>query len=374
MPPIRLTKKEINKLQSDFLELLAIDNESGDEGKIIHWVRHFLRTHWIRPTADTTKNLFFRVKGVGEPLMLCAHMDSVPPATNKKPRFEEGKFFTDGNTVLGADDLAGIIAILHTISLLRRHNVNHRPLEILFTAMEEQKGLGMKKFNFSEIQSREAVLPDLAKPIGYFVSTAPARYAFRIIFYGEPAHMRESENSLSAINLMAEFLTRIPNGKLDENTILNIGTIQGGLSRNIIPHKTELEGQFVIRAKGEIRVDGSRHCAKVFTLFEKEIEKLKEKYPKAEVDFSYYMTHTDYATTRQSRLMKKIRHTLQELEIPMHMTDSWGVSDANFLNARGVQTVVIGNGTRHSHTVKETASLEELVKLVETLTNFCINS
>src|SRR6056297_3197317 len=100
MTPIRLTKKEIKTLQKDFLDILKIDNESGDEGKIIHWVRRVLRPHWIRPTADATKNLFFRIKGKGEPLMFSAHMDSVPPANNKKPQFEDGKFFTDGTTVL----------------------------------------------------------------------------------------------------------------------------------------------------------------------------------------------------------------------------------------------------------------------------------
>ena len=52
----------------------------------------------------------------GTPILLSGHMDTVAPGIGKKPVFhEDGTITSDGTTVLGADDLTGVIAILEGI-------------------------------------------------------------------------------------------------------------------------------------------------------------------------------------------------------------------------------------------------------------------
>ena len=63
-------------------------------------------------------NLFGTLKGgmSGTPILLSGHMDTVAPGIGKKPVFhEDGTITSDGTTVLGADDLTGVIAILEGI-------------------------------------------------------------------------------------------------------------------------------------------------------------------------------------------------------------------------------------------------------------------
>ena len=82
-------------------------------------------------------NLFGTLKGglSGTPILLSGHMDTVAPGIGKKPVFhEDGTITSDGTTVLGADDLTGVIAILEGIRAAQEAGIPHRDIEILFAA------------------------------------------------------------------------------------------------------------------------------------------------------------------------------------------------------------------------------------------------
>ena len=85
------------------------------------------------------------------PLFLCAHMDTVNLANGVKVVFKDGVFRSEGSTILGGDDKAGIAAIIELLEVLRRQPAPHGDLEILFTVGEEQGLLGRKHFRLRQV-------------------------------------------------------------------------------------------------------------------------------------------------------------------------------------------------------------------------------
>ena len=69
--------------------------------------------------------------------MLCAHMDTVPLPPGTVTLVEsDGVLRTDGSSILGSDDRAGIALALEMIDLCLE-GAQHPPLEIVFTVQEE---------------------------------------------------------------------------------------------------------------------------------------------------------------------------------------------------------------------------------------------
>ena len=79
-----------DRLLQSFLELVRIDNPSGDEAAMAEAVMERLHTLGLTPTQDDKGNIIAAVSGLGEPLLLSAHLDSVAPAVGKMPVVSDG--------------------------------------------------------------------------------------------------------------------------------------------------------------------------------------------------------------------------------------------------------------------------------------------
>ena len=101
-------------------------------------------------------------------------MDTVAPGIGKKPVFhEDGTITSDGTTVLGADDLTGVIAILEGIRAVQDAGIPHRDIEILFAAAEEPFTRGSSEFDFSQMKAKESYVLDVTGPVGTAILQAP---------------------------------------------------------------------------------------------------------------------------------------------------------------------------------------------------------
>jgi tripeptide aminopeptidase len=70
---------------------------------------------------------------------------------------------------------------------------------------------------------------------------------------GRAAHAGlEPENGLSALLVTADILTRLPSGRIDSETTANIGWMEGGLKRNIVPERARLDGEFRSRSNDKL--------------------------------------------------------------------------------------------------------------------------
>lgn len=58
-------------------------------------------------------------------------MDTVVPGINIKPQIkEDGYIYSDGSTILGADDKAGLAAIIETIQYLNENEIPHGQINL----------------------------------------------------------------------------------------------------------------------------------------------------------------------------------------------------------------------------------------------------
>ena len=113
------------RLLNTFLSLIRIDSPSGQEAAIGVELAHRLKALGLEVHVDETGNVLGRLEGEGEPLLLSAHMDTVP-GVGIQPVVNDGLVCSDGTTILGADDKSGLAVILEVLETLRANGVHAR--------------------------------------------------------------------------------------------------------------------------------------------------------------------------------------------------------------------------------------------------------
>src|SRR5689334_8824025 len=176
------------RLLATFLDLVRIDNPSGGEATIAAHIRGLLEALGLDVEEDAVHNLLARVPGQGQPLLLNAHMDSVAPCLGVRPIVADGIVRSSGDTVLGADDLAGVTAILEGVRSTLERGGSHRAAEILFTVQEEAGLRGAAQFDISLLAAREGVTLDSGGDFGGITIGAPAQASLYIAVIGRAAH------------------------------------------------------------------------------------------------------------------------------------------------------------------------------------------
>ena len=122
------------RLLATFLDLVRIPSPSGQEERVADALAQRQRSWGLQPQRDAIGNLWARLEGEGEPLLLTAHMDTVGPAVQINPVLRDGVIYSDGTTILGADDKAGIAIIMAAARhLLTYPEIPHGPIRIGFT-------------------------------------------------------------------------------------------------------------------------------------------------------------------------------------------------------------------------------------------------
>ena len=103
--------------------------------------------------------------------------------------------------------------------------------------------MGARNLDFSKITATEAVVFDGEGPASRITSASPTYIGFDIQIKGRAAHAGvEPEKGLSAIRIASEIVTRLPQGRIDNETTFNVGTIEGGSVRNAVAESASLRG------------------------------------------------------------------------------------------------------------------------------------
>jgi tripeptide aminopeptidase len=130
---------------------------------------------------------------------------------------------TDGTTLLGSDDKAGIAAIMTLVDLLGRNpQVPHGTIRIGFTS-DEEIGTGIEKFDVEAFGAQFAYTVDGGELGEISDETWSARLA-TVTFTGKSTHPGTAKGVMvNSIHAFANFLTRLPNEMLPETTEDRIG-------------------------------------------------------------------------------------------------------------------------------------------------------
>ena len=234
-PPIGIN---FDRLLETFVALLSVDSYYGDEERVVAVIKPRMEGLGITWRSDPHGNLIgeWPARGKdGEPIILNAHMDTVRPTPEMTPVVKDDGVYSDGSSVLGADDKAGVAAIMEAVWAYHESGEPHGPVELLFTTGEDVGHIGSKAFDANDVVGRRCFVLDAGGPVGNVVMRAPGQRRFNFTFRGKAAHAGvEPELGVSAIGMAARAIDRMPLGRVDEITTANVGIISGGEAYNIV--------------------------------------------------------------------------------------------------------------------------------------------
>src|SRR5678815_606418 len=171
---------DAERLKDEFLDLVCISSLSRREGAIARRLEVILKGMGATVETDDagervggeTGNLLARFPGSAPgapPFLLSCHMDTVGPAAAIRPVVDGDLVRTDGTSVLGGDDKAGIVAIFEAIRVLRERGIPHGDIEVVLTICEESGLAGAKHFDTDRLGARRGLVLDVdgeREPIG----------------------------------------------------------------------------------------------------------------------------------------------------------------------------------------------------------------
>ena len=154
-------------------------------------------------------NLIASMKGTVEgvdAIYFTCHMDTVVPGLGIKPELrEDGYVYSDGTTILGADDKAGIAALFEMIRTVKENDLPHGDIQFVITAGEESGLAGAKEMDASLITAKYGYAVDSDGKVGGIVTSAPYQAKLWTTIHGKTAHAGVApEKGISAINIAAK--------------------------------------------------------------------------------------------------------------------------------------------------------------------------
>jgi len=355
----------INKkrLTEEFIRLVSIDSLSFKEREMADILKKYLTDLGFMVAEDkayeyyggNAGNIYGFLQGniEGDPVLFSAHMDTVEPGYGKKAIIhEDGRITSDGTTVLGADDLSGIVAILEAVRTIKEKGLPHRSIEVLFTIAEEAYIRGSEVFDYSKIQAKEAYVLDLSGPVGMAALKAPTLISFTAVFKGKAAHAGFApEEGIHAVSVAAKAITAIRQGRIDEETTVNIGTIKGGIARNIVPENCILEGE--VRS---LRHDKSlAEVDKIRKIFKETADKAG-----AGLEFETSFGCIAYEVDINHPVVRRFEKVCRDLGYKTTYVSTFGGSDNNNFARHGITGIVLACGMNQVHSCKEYTHVEEL--------------
>ncbi len=367
----------IQRITEEFERLASIASPSGREGEIARYlIERFRRLGadvFIDDSAGRTGsesgNLIARLPGSrpAEPILLSAHMDTVGPADGVKPVLIDGVFTSAGETILGADDKAGIAEIIEAIEVLRDQGIAHPPIEVVITVCEETGLTGAKALDPTFITARRGLALDTSG-VDLLIHKAPGANRLRIEIVGQESHAGIApEKGISAIEVAARAIAAMRLGRIDEETTANIGTIQGGEAVNIVPRRVTLEGEArshdaaKLAAQTEHMVEcfreAARRCAR----------QIDGRQVEAQVHVEVAPDYPGMAVPRDAAVVALVEQAAARLGRPLEVRAAGGGSDANIFNSFGVETVIFGTGMTAVHSVSESVRVDDMASVAELL-------
>jgi len=233
------------KLINLFVELAEIPSPSLKEQAVSKRIMEILNLHEIKAQFDNYGNITAKIppapycKEVA-PLLLSAHMDVVGGSQSVNIRLSNDKKYieTDKTRTLGADDKAGVAAILDLAIEMNDLNseIKHGPIEIIFTRDEETGMTGIHNLNASLLSSKYAIIIDGELLGEHNNEGAGFTNVYIRVHSGKGGHsgINISERTrINAIKVLSELDSQIPQGvyKEDERgvvTSINAGVSIGG--------------------------------------------------------------------------------------------------------------------------------------------------
>ena len=359
----RYPQVNTERLVEEFKELVAIDSVSFHERRMADTLKSKLLKLGFEVYEDGAAGVYGSEAGnvygflpgtlEGPPLLLSAHMDTVEPGWGKRAVIHpDGRITSKGDTVLGSDDAAGIASILEAVRAVSESGQPHRGIEVLFPMAEEAYGKGSTVAEYERLRAKEAYTLDLSGPVGQASLQEPTFVSFSIEFVGKASHAGFApEEGINAIAAAAAAITRIRQGRVGEETTVNIGKIEGGKATNIVPALVRMEGEirsYVHEAALAQMEQIRRICEDTAVGFGAVVR----------VDSRLHMLA--YRVEKKEPVVQRFRRVCETLGVECSLTRTLGGSDNNCFIQHGIRGIVLSCGMNQVHSTEEFSSVSEL--------------
>lgn len=343
----------VDRLINTFLDLVRIDSPSGEEEAISQHLASLLVSLGLAVQRDAMNNVVARLPGVGTPILVNAHMDTVTPGRGVKPLIRDGVVYSDGTTVLGADDKGGLAVAIEVLRVILENNLDHHSVEIAFTVAEETGLNGAKSLDLQQFAARIGVGLDAGGGPGTIIVSAPSHDKIYATVIGKAAHAgAHPEEGINAIRVAAEAIAAMPLGRIDAETTANVGVIRGGQATNIVPERVEIQAEARSRDEDKLKAQ-TQSMVSV-------LEEAARRH-NAKVDIQVEREYSAYTLGEQDEIIQRLSAACRQVGVEPLLLPSGGGSDANIFNAAGIQVANIGLGMTKEHTTGESIAVADMV-------------
>ncbi|HLR24078.1 MAG TPA: M20/M25/M40 family metallo-hydrolase [Pseudogracilibacillus sp.] len=356
------------RLINEFIELVKVDSETKFEAKINTLLQEKFTALGLEVKEDeATKhidheanNLICTLPGNVEhvdPIFFTCHMDTVTPGQQIQPQINDDYITSDGTTILGADDKAGIAVLLEVIRQIKEQDLAHGTIQFVITVGEESGLMGAKVIDQSLLQATYGYALDSDGAVGSLVTTAPYQAKINATVTGTAAHAGVApEKGISAISVAAKAIAKTKLGRIDEETTANIGYFKGGKSTetNVVVDQVDIvaEARSLKEEKLEALLD---HMRETFN------EATNQYGGSAELNID--IAYPGFSHEPSSQVVKVAQLAAEKANLPSELIESGGGSDANIFNGYGIPTANLCVGYENIHTTKERIHTDHLVNL-----------
>ncbi|HLR41778.1 MAG TPA: M20/M25/M40 family metallo-hydrolase [Pseudogracilibacillus sp.] len=363
---VSLIQKE--RLINTFFELVQIDSETKYEAKIAKKLTRIFTELGLRVEEDNASekidheanNLICTLDANTDnvdAIYFTCHMDTVTPGVKIQPQIKDDYIVSDGTTILGADDKAGIAALIEMIHVIKENNMKHGTIQFVITVGEESGLAGAKVLDPTFIKASYGYALDSDGPVGHVVTQAPYQAKIFAKLYGKSAHAGVApEKGISAITVAAKAIAKMELGRIDKETTANIGYFKGGkeTETNVVVDYVEI----VAEARSLQHEKLHKTTAQMKEAFEQAIKTYG-----GDVQVDVQEMYPGFLIEADSKPVKVVQEVTEDLNLPFAQVESGGGSDANIFNGFGIPTANLAVGYEHIHTTKERIHVDQLTQL-----------
>ncbi|MBM7705677.1 tripeptide aminopeptidase [Chryseomicrobium aureum] len=361
----------MTRLLEEFIELVEIPSETGNEQIIAPVLKTKLEDLGFTVLEDDAKektgfgagNLIATKPGDAAlpKLLFSVHMDTVTPGVDIKAVRGGDRIVSEGETILGADDKAGIAALFEALRRVNESEAHHGQLQVVITVGEESGLVGAKALDPSLLDADFGYALDSDGEVGGIVVAAPFQAKLWTTITGKPAHAGVApEKGISAITVAAKSISAMNLGRIDEETTANIGRFEGGKATNIVCPEVHILSE--ARALTEEKVNAQvKHMVDTFETTATSLG--------ASAETKTELMYPGFSFSEQDEVVSYAKHSFEALEIPVSIKRSGGGSDANVFNGLGIPTAILSVGYEEIHTTNESMPIAQLEKLADVVTH-----
>jgi len=348
-----------------FLNLCKINAPALREREVIDWTKKYLEEIGLEVWEDeggekiggNAGNVIalLPANATGKPtVFLSAHFDTVEPTEGLEIVDQDGTFFSGGDTILGADDKAGMAPAIEAVRALKEMQLPHGNVYLLLTIAEEIGLKGADVLEYEDLNLDFGYVLDTGPPVGSFVNRTGTHDKLDVIVYGKPAHAgKDPENGINAMQVAAEAIHGMRLGRIGPETTANLGIIEGGTAVNVVCPFVKIRAE----ARSTSMADLDAQIGHMIDRFESAATNWNTT-----VKIDHQRHYVSYEIESGAPVAQVAAMASQALGLHPVFRTTLGGSDANIFNAKGLPTLVVATGMQKIHTHDEFVTREDLVK------------